>query len=105
MATLSVTLTSISGEGNSGLNSSPSYPDGAFYASEAVTPLDSPITGSIVVPGSGFFWVVTSTGGNAWVNFGVAPVPTINGCYLIPDGKTAIFSAYIGHTWATTAAS
>ena len=105
--TVCVTLTSCTGQGGSGLNSSPSFPDAAYIASEALTanPSPSPPTpGTIIPPTNGLFWVISiNTGPDAWISFGSRQAATGVG-FLVPNSGTLILAAQKGQTYSVAQA-
>jgi hypothetical protein len=107
MATVAVTLTSVSNKAGSGLNAVMPVADAAATDSGSITSsASSQQVTSVVCPNDGqqHYWVITATG-NVWVTFGSNPTAAAGTTWLIAAGTTRDFAAAPGQMAAVIDAS
>lgn len=95
MATVGVTLTTVSNEARSGRNAVMPSPDAAAYGSASVTSSGTSQQAAVTSPDNakGMFWIVTASGNDVWVTFGSNPTAAAGTSYLIVSGTTRDFAA------------
>lgn len=107
MATVAVTLTSVSNKASTGLNAVMPTPDAAATGSATIaSSAASQQVSTVVCPDDGrqHYWIITALG-NVWVTFGTSPTAVAGTSYLVAAGTTRDWAAKAGQMAAVIDAS